>query len=45
MEEVLAAGELICHGDLLTNERFESCKRLRQGSTSAFERFEFSQPF
>ena len=44
-KEVLKAGELICHGDQLTNERFESCKRLKQGSTSAFERFEFMPIF
>ena len=37
----LQVGELICHGDQLTLERFENCKRLRQGSASAFERFEF----
>ena len=42
-EEVLKKGELLCNGDQLTNERFESCncKRLAQGSLSAFERFEF----
>ena len=44
-QQVLLAGELICHGDQLTNERFESCKRLAQGSSSAFERFEFCPIF
>jgi hypothetical protein len=44
-EQVLLAGELICHGDQLTNERFESCKRLAQGSSSAFERFEYMPIF
>ena len=29
-KEVLRAGELIFHGDQLTNERFDSCKRLAQ---------------
>ena len=43
--QVLLSGELICHGDQLTNERFESCKRLAQGSSSAFERFEFMPIF
>ena len=44
-KQVLLSGELICHGDQLTNERFESCKRLAQGSSSAFERFEFMPIF
>ena len=44
-QQVSVAGELICHGDQLTNERFESCKRLAQGSSSAFERFEFMPIF
>ena len=44
-ESVLKAGELICHGDQLTHERFENCKRLRQGSASAIERFEFMPIF
>ena len=44
-KQVLLTGVLICHGDQLTNERFESCKRLAQGSASAFERFEFMPIF
>ena len=44
-EQVLSVGEMICHGDQLTNERFDSCKRLKQGSTTAFERFEFMPIF
>ena len=39
------AGVLICHGDQLTEERFESCKRLKQGSVSAVERYEFMPIF
>ena len=45
MEKVLSVGELICHGDLLTYERFECCKRLRQGSVSALERYDFMPLF
>ena len=41
----MLSGELICHGDQLTHERFESCKRLAQGSSSAFERFEYMPIF
>lgn len=41
----LNCGVMICHGDYLTFERFESCKRLRQGSSSSFERFEFMEIF
>lgn len=44
-DQILQTGELICHGDQLTNERFECCKRLAQGSASAFERFEFMPIF
>ena len=44
-KEEVKAGVLICHGDYLTYERFESCKRLKQGSTSAFERYEFMPIF
>ena len=39
------AGVLICHGDQLTKERFESCKRLAQSGVSAVERFEFMPVF
>ena len=39
------AGVLICHGDQLTKERFESCKRLAQSGASAVERFEFMPVF
>ena len=41
----LDCGEMICHGDYLTFERFENCKRLRQGGASAFQRFEFMPIF
>ena len=41
----LNCGVMICHGDYLTFERFESCKRLRQGSSSSFERFEYMELF
>ena len=44
-EEVKIAGELICHGDLLTDVRFESCKRLRRMGVSAVERFDFLKIF
>ena len=44
-EHSLNCGVMISHGDYLTFERFESCKRLRQGSASAFERFEFMSVF
>ena len=39
------AGVLICHGDQLTKERFETCKRLAQSGVSAVERFEFMPVF
>ena len=39
------AGVLICHGDQLTKERFETCKRLAQSGASAVERFEFMPVF
>ena len=39
------AGILICHGDKLTKERFETCKRLAQSGASAVERFEFMPVF
>ena len=45
MEHCLKCGVMICHGDYLTFERFENCKRLRQGSMSAIERFEFMKVF
>ena len=45
MEQVTKSGVLVCHGDLLIKERFESCKRLKQGSTSSFERYEFMPLF
>ena len=44
-EEVLQAGEMICHGDYLTNIRFETCKRLKQGSVTAIERYDFMKLF
>ena len=44
-EEVRKAGELICHGDLLTDVRFETCKRLRRMGISAVERFDFLKIF
>ena len=43
--EVKNAGDLICHGDLLTKERFETVKRLAQSGVSAIERFEFMPIF
>ena len=43
--EVLRTGEMICHGDYLTNIRFETCKRLKQGSVTAFERYDFMKIF
>ena len=42
---VTLAGEMICHGDLLTEVRFESCKRLRRMCVSAVERFDFLRVF
>ena len=44
-EEVKKAGEMICHGDLLTDVRFESCKRLRRMAVTAVERFDFLKIF
>ena len=44
-QEVLGAGEMICHGDYLTNIRFETCKRLKQGSITAIERYDFMKLF
>ena len=44
-EEVKKAGELICHGDLLTDVRFETCKRLRRMAVTAVERFDFLKIF
>ena len=38
---VAVAGEMICHGDLLTEVRFESCKRLGRMCVTAVERFDF----
>ena len=38
---VKAAGVAILHGDLLTDVRFETCKRLRRMGVSAVERFDF----
>ena len=40
MDEVVEAGELILHGDLLTDLRYETCKRSRRNSITAFERFD-----
>ena len=45
MKAVIAAGEPICHGDLLTEVRFESCKRLKRMCVSAVERFDFLRIF
>ena len=42
---MIKAGELISHGDLLTDVRFESCKRLRRMGVSAIDRFEFLKIF
>ena len=42
---VTLAGEMICHGDLLTEVRFDSCKRLRRMCVSAVERFDFMRVF
>ena len=44
-EEVKSAGELICHGDLLTDVRFETCKRMRRMAVTAVERFDFLKIF
>ena len=44
-EEVLCAGEMILHGDLLTNIRFETCKRLKQGSITSIERYDYMKIF
>ena len=43
--EVVSAGEMICHGDLLTDVRFETCKRLRRMAVTAVERFDFMKIF
>ena len=40
-EEVKVAGVAILHGDLLTDVRFETCKRLRRMAVTAVERFDF----
>ena len=40
-EEVRLAGVAILHGDLLTDVRFETCKRMRRMAVSAVERFDF----
>ena len=40
-EQVKMAGVAILHGDLLTDVRFETCKRLRRMAISAVERFDF----
>ena len=40
-EQVKLAGVAILHGDLLTDVRFETCKRLRRMAVSAVERFDF----
>ena len=42
---VAIAGEMICHGDLLTEVRFEACKRLRRMCVTAVERFDFLRIF
>ena len=42
---VTEAGDMICHGDLLTEVRFEACKRLRRMCVSAVERFDFMKIF
>ena len=42
---VTEAGEMICHGDLLTEVRFEACKRLRRMCVTAVERFDFLRLF
>ena len=44
-EEVTRAGDMICHGDLLTDVRFETCKRLRRMGVTAVERFDFLKIF
>ena len=44
-EDVKKAGVMICHGDLLTDVRFEACKRLRRMCVSAVERFDFMNIF
>ena len=44
-KEVLKAGEMILHGDLLTNIRFETCKRLKQGSITPIERYDYMKIF
>ena len=44
-QEVLRIGEMICHGDYLTNIRFETCKRLKQGSVTAIERYDYMKIF
>ena len=44
-EEVKSAGELIAHGDLLTDVRFEACKRLRRMGDTSVERFDFLKIF
>ena len=44
-KEVIRAGDMICHGDYLTNIRFLTCKRLRQGSQTALERYEYMAHF
>ena len=44
-EEVKKAGVMILHGDLLTDVRFETCKRLRRMCVSATERFDYMNIF
>jgi hypothetical protein len=40
-EAVRMAGVAVLHGDLLTDVRFETCKRLRRMAVTAVERFDF----
>ena len=44
-EQVKVAGELILHGDLLTDVRFETCKRMRRMAVTAVERFDYLKIF
>ena len=44
-EEVVKAGVAVLHGDLLTDVRFETCKRLRRMAVTAVERFDFLNYF
>jgi hypothetical protein len=44
-DQIRKSGSLILHGDLLTDLRFETCKRSRRGNITAFERYDYMEIF